>query len=132
MLGQYNLQISINYSNLNQFVAFRPELNILCVYDGILTIRDNSTIAQIGVVSKEDALTAEIRYDLCFNSLEAMYGGNFFGNIRDFFKQKVVPFAKKYGPAALQIGKTVAPLLGLGEGGAAMHRRKLKSRLHRV
>lgn len=141
MLGQYNLQIVMNVSNINPFSVtggigtnspLSPELNIICIYEGILTIQDNSTLAQIGVVSKQDALTAPIRYDFKFSALESMYGGNFFTKVRDWVRDKAIPWVKQHGPEIASVAKAVAPLVGLGEGGAALPRHHLRSRLHRI
>lgn len=147
MLGQYNLQIQVNFANINPYstsaslpynanTVLFPELNIICIYEGILTIQDNSTLAQIGVVSKQDALTAPTRYDLSFNAIEMMYGGNFFTKVRDWFKNKAIPWVKQHGPEIAKVASAVAPLVGLGEGegegGARLQRRHLKSRLHRI
>jgi hypothetical protein len=149
MLGQYNLQISLDCVNINPYstvnypasvayteanVKMQPELNIVCIYEGILTIQDNSTLAQIGVVSKQDALTAPIRYDYCFSAMEAMYGGNFFTKVRDWVKNKAIPWVKEHGPQIASVARAVAPLVGLGEGegGARLNRQQLKSRLRRI
>jgi hypothetical protein len=146
MLGQYNLQIQINVTNINPYsvggvvlpyeLAYQPEINIICVYDGILTIQNNSTLAQIGIVSKEDALTAPTRYDLSFNALENMYGGNFFTKVRDWFKNKAIPWVKEHGPQIAKVASMAAPLVGLGAhgelGGAHVRRRSLRHRLRDI
>jgi hypothetical protein len=143
MLGQYNLQVELLVQNINPYslggldpsnAALQPELNIICIYEGILTIQDNSTLAQIGVVSKQDALTAPIRYDICFSAMEAMYGGNFFTKVRDWIKNKAIPWVKEHGPTIAKVASTVAPLIGLGEGsgGASLSRRRVRSRLQRI
>ncbi len=120
------------FSVASQYI---PELNIICIYDGILTIQDNSTLAQIGIVSKEDALNAPIRYDVSYDGLQNMYGGNFFTKVRDWFKNKALPWVKEHGPQLAAAAKAAAPLVGLGQGvvgGRALPRRRVKARLHRL
>lgn len=149
MLGQYNLQIQLGVKNINPYAntapdedvpvydyPIAPEVNIICVYDGILTIQNNSTLAQIGIVSKQDALTAPTRYDLSFNAVENMYGGNFFTKVRDWFKNKAIPWVKEHGPQIAKVASMAAPLVGLGAhgelGGASIKRRSLRHRLRDI
>jgi len=165
MVGQYNLQIQVSYVNLKPSLIVGgveqnnlvPEINVTCIYPGIMTIKDNQCTAQVGIVSREQALTAPINYDTDWNELTNLYGGRYGGNFFDGLKtfgKKALGAIRTYAPAVLKGIETVAPLLGLGAqssgsalaagtlgyqaasgkggvliGGKSVDRKKLKDRL---
>jgi len=133
MLGQYNLQVKLGVTNVNQTVTLQPDLYIICVFDGVLTITNNSAFGQIGVISKQDVLTAPVRYDISYNMLEKVYGGgNFFSKFRDVLSN-IGKGIQKYAPGVLSAAKAISPVvktlfpvsspflsaIGLGEGARA-------------
>lgn len=170
MVGQYNLQIQVSFTNIKpswqvltppavnpvEYNTLTPEINVTCIYPGIMTIKDNQCSAQVGIISREQALTAPIHYDTDWNELVNLYGGrnggNFFDGLKTFGK-KALNAIRTYAPAVLKGVETVAPLLGLGAnqgsalaagsigyqaasgkggvlvGGKSVDRKKLKDRL---
>lgn len=128
MVGQYNLQIQVSFVNIKPSLIVGsveqnnlfPEINVTCIYPGIMTIKDNQCSAQIGIVSREEALSAPIIYDTDWNELTNLYGGNFFDSLKSFGK-KALNAIRTYGPQILKGIETVAPMIGLGaEQGSAM------------
>lgn len=87
-LGQFNFQISqMNITNQNQFDTIPFDLYIIAVYDGIMTLSNNSGTTQIGVVSKMDVLNAP-EADMSYNELLTVYGGgSFFSTLGDVAKK---------------------------------------------
>lgn len=104
ILGQYNLQVTLNVTNVNPTVTYSPDLYIIAVYDGVLTISNNSAIGQIGVISSRDVLTAP-NSNVNYNELQKIYGGDFFSSFKniagdvirkaDRAAQKVLPYAQQ-------------------------------------
>ena len=124
MLGTYQLQYNATFKNVNQVDTIIPTLYTIIISEGTFTIQENRSIAQIGVVSKQDVLDAELAPEVEYDSLDEMYGGNFFSGLKDI-SNSVLDVAKKALPIAREgfsIAKDVAPyaamalpLLGLGE-----------------
>ena len=59
MLGQYQLQITVNMTNTNQTNSVTPTLVICVVSEGTFTIVDNRALQQVGVISAQDVLDAK-------------------------------------------------------------------------
>jgi hypothetical protein len=129
LLDKINLQITVTATNINQTVTLRPDLYILAVSDGVLRITNGKAYAEIGVVTKEDILNADVSYKLNYNTLEKIYGGDFASAFKGF-TQDIGNAFKEYGPKALNVVKNdiipivrevapYLPLLGLGEDGGA-------------
>lgn len=131
MLGQYQLQITVNMTNTNQTNSVTPTLVICVVSEGTFTIVDNRALQQVGVISAQDVLDAKqnlpmyIDYDL----IQEVNGGNFFSGIKKFGQNildKITPYAKKafefakkaapYVKTGFDVARFALPLLGLGDG----------------
>lgn len=142
-LGQFNFQIIFNGTNMNQVDIIDFELYIVAVYDGILTLANNSGTTQQGVVTRQDVLTAPMHH-MNYNELTSIYGGgSFFSKFGDILRKganyvkdnKLI--SKGLGiiphPYA-QLGSQAANILGLGEGGVLeggrpMTRKMMRKRL---
>lgn len=125
MLGTYQLQINVNCTNCNQLAtlpipagmnslgeALRPTLYIVVVSEGIFTIENNRSIAQIGVISKDDILNSQQQAGINYNMVMAMQGaGDFFGKLKRISKD-VVRGIKKYGPQGMKIADRSCDVLG--------------------
>lgn len=126
MLGTFQLQMNVTISNPNLSNTVNYVLYIVPLSEGTFTITNNQSIAQTGVVSKEDVLSAKQNPFIDYAEAMAPYGGgNFFGGLKDFFSgaynkaKDVVNTVSPYVKTAIDVGKQVAPylpLVGLGEG----------------
>lgn len=83
VLGNFNLQIQLTCTNVNQYVTYQPDMYIIAVYDGTLVISNTSAIASIGVVTPQEVLDAPISNAISYNELQMIYGGTFFGTLKD-------------------------------------------------
>lgn len=128
MLGQYNLQIRLNITNISG-IPMTPDLYIICVYDGLLHVSNNSAWSEIGVVTPNDVLNAPLA-NISYTQLEKMYGGDFFSKFKNVLGDigrgisRGISAVRPVVEDAYRIGKAVAPLVqyglplvGLGEGG---------------
>lgn len=143
ILGQFNFQIILKGTNTNQLDTLNLELYIVAVFDGLLSLSNNSGTTQIGVVSRQDVLTAPMHH-MSYNELTSIYGGgSFFSRFGDILRKganyvkdnKLI--SKGLGiiphPYA-QLGSQAANILGLGEGGILeggrpMTRKMMRKRL---
>jgi hypothetical protein len=104
MLCQKNLQVSIDYKNclsevpgnpeLNAFNTFIPDLNIICVFDGVLEIYDNSARSYIGVINEDDVVNTPIDHSIDYNVLSKVYGGSALEKFKNI-TTKAINAAKK-------------------------------------
>lgn len=92
MLCQKNLQVTANVTNclpevaagtggtynnyINRFNTFSPDLNIICVFDGVLEVYDNSARSYIGVINEDDVVNTPIDHSIDYNVLSRIYGGS--------------------------------------------------------
>lgn len=83
VLDKINFQVQAQIRNVNQANAIKPDLYVICVYDGYLDIFDNSATAIIGAVTGSDILTTPITYDISYHEMQKIYGGDFFSKVRD-------------------------------------------------
>ena len=124
MLGQYMLQVQLNITNINQNVTLYPELYIIVVNDGTLTITPSQCMGSIGVPSVEQVLNAPMA-PFSFHDLHNVYGGGFFDSFKNFLGKahsfikdnqlvSKVLGALPYGPT--QVASNIAKQLGYGEG----------------
>lgn len=149
LLGTYQLQFQADIKNPSYSDSINYTLYTVIVSEGSFTIMDNRSVAQIGVISKEDVLEAKSNPFIDWDDSRGLYGGDFFGSVGDFFKnlpgnvmkgvEAVAPVVKK----GVEIAKDFAPLLplvGLGKkhakkrgrgvvGGRMMKRHELKQRM---
>ncbi len=109
--------------------------------EGTFNIMNNTSLSQIGVVSKLDVLNAQSSPMVDYKAIKNIYGGDFFNDIRNFGNtvwsgvKSAVPFVKN----VMQVGKDLLPLVGLGEGGCKgsalvggrrMRKKSLRDRLY--
>ncbi len=149
-LGQFNFQISqMNITNQNQYDTIPYDLYIIAVYDGIMTLSNNSGTTQIGVHNKMDVLNAPDS-DLSYNELTSVYGGgSFFSTLGDIAKRgvgflrdsKLISHGLSAipNPTAQAVG-SVARTLGFGEdagasagilmGGKPLSKKMMRQRLN--
>lgn len=85
MLCQKNLQVELNVTNcmvatgndvIDAFNTFSPDLNIICVFDGVLEIFDNSARSYVGVINEDDVVNTPIDHSIDYNVLGKIYGGS--------------------------------------------------------
>lgn len=104
---------SINYS-----------FYVVTVTDGVLSIPGSGqSLTQIGVVKASDVINNHGPI-MEYNTMEGFEGGDFMGGrggekIKKFFKDKVAPWLREYGPQIIKaVGKVILPSIGLGDGGS--------------
>lgn len=97
VIGNFNLQIQMQVTNQNQYQNIKPDMYIVCVFDGTLVISNTSAMASIGVASREDVLMAPVAHNISYNELEKIYGGDFFSKFKGFLGD-VNSFLRKYKP----------------------------------
>ncbi len=136
IMGNYNLQVQVDYFNPNPVNDVLYDMYLICVYDGIVSVGAGSAFKQLGVISHSDVLNQSDDNAIPYHVLEKVYGGDFFSSVRDFGKKafdilrKGHDFAKdkkllskglKFipGPAG-PIASTVADVLGYGADGSAL------------
>lgn len=85
MLGTYQLQMSVTFTNPNASSAINYDLYIVTVSEGALTIQDNRAITQIGCFSQNDVINSLNAPFVDYNHLMKMRGASFWGNVKDFF-----------------------------------------------
>jgi hypothetical protein len=155
-LGTFQLQLTANFQNVSTDTAnINYTLYIVVVSEGTFTIMENRSIAQIGVMSKQDVLHAQSLPYVDYDMVQKYYAGDFFGSIGDFLNRAysgikhvasdVASGAERaidLGNKALPIVKAVAPLIpgmrgkgtsggnvvGGKRGGAMMSRSELRER----
>lgn len=85
MLCQKNLKVTVEVQNccpvsavagITTFNTFAVDLNIICVYDGVLEIYDNSARSYIGVINEDDVVNTPIDHSIDYNLLGKIYGGS--------------------------------------------------------
>jgi hypothetical protein len=98
MLGTYQLQLRVDAVNVNTVDAITPTLYVIVISEGTLTIANNTTTAQIGVVTPQDDITARHMPMIDYNSIREAYGGNFLSGLKDFGRGFVKGFKGVVGP----------------------------------
>jgi hypothetical protein len=138
MLGQFQLQVTLNVVNTNQTNSITPTLVICVVSEGTFTILDNRSVSQIGVVSAQDVLDAKQHLSdyIDYESIQEINGGNFLSGLKKFghnlfegiksgalkayeIGKKIAPYVKT-GLDIAQTAAKFAPLLGLGDEGGVL------------
>lgn len=125
VLGNFNLQIQMTCTNVNQYLTIQPDMYIIAVYDGTLVISNTSAMASIGVATAQEVLDAPVNYNISYNELEKIYGGDFFSSFKNFLG-KANNFLKNTKIASNVLGAIPHPYaqipgqvlknLGYGEG----------------
>jgi hypothetical protein len=112
LVGSYQFQISnLNCTNISA-ASKSAVVNLLFVYDGVMTIDlSGNVVRQQGVVSKDDVLRSSSLPRGVFYSNQLLVGGSF----KSFFKgiknaaKKGADLAREYGPKALELIKQYGP-----------------------
>lgn len=133
--GVYNLQLSVRCKNAKSY-ACTPELYVVPIYAGTMTLTMNQAITSLSVLSQADVLeaAAEAREDGAISS-EQLEGSGMWGDIKRGV-DKALPYirgARKVGqvvsksipdPRAQAVGQVldVAEQLGLGGAKYRQHR----------
>jgi len=155
-LGQYQLQVQVQCTNVNQTTSITPTLYLVPVLEGVYTIEGlGRASTNVGVISSTDILDAQSRPFINYKDIEHINGGDFFSGLRDFGKSilsglqhahdyvksnKLLSSGLSVIPHPLaQVGSTVARSLGYGMddefgdgvlvGGMHMGRSELRRRL---
>jgi hypothetical protein len=138
-LGTFQLQLTANFQNVQQNTVAASStvaytLYIVVVSEGTFTIMENRSIAQIGVMSKQDVLHAKSMPFVDYDMVQKYYGGDFFGSIGDFLNrvysgvkhvasdvasgaERAVDIANKAMPIVKEIAPLVPRLRGRGTSG---------------
>jgi hypothetical protein len=92
------LQMTVNIQN-HTGSSYNYVLYVMTLTEGVLSIERGHVVTQIGTASRADIMNAKLNMSpyLDFNDLEfidASYQG---GNLKSFFKNKVLPFVQEHG-----------------------------------
>lgn len=123
LLGTYQLQINVTFTNPNASSAVNYDLYIITVSEGCLTIEDNRAVTQIGVMSQNDVVNSLNAPFVDYNHLMKMRGASFWGNVKDFFSDAARGVKKAYdvvSPYVIPAVKTaleLKKLAGMGLSG---------------
>jgi hypothetical protein len=102
VLGTYQFQITVNYTNVNTVETIKYQLMVVSVSEGMFTVDKQTSMGQIGVVAPEEILN-DMSIPIA-DYYSAMQGANFYGGA---FMDTV----KKYGKKALSGLNAVLPAL---------------------
>ncbi len=113
---------NLNVGSQNGLVApFNAALNlvlyIVTISEGCLTIEDNRSVTQIGVMSQNDVLNSLNAPLVDFNEVKKFAGASFWSNVKDFFSDVGHGVKKAYdtiAPIARVVAPIIRPLLGVG------------------
>ena len=80
------LSFSINVENINQNDTIGVQLTTVLVYDGLMTVSNNSMSTQIGVISERDVVETRKDRDnyIDWSSAHSIFGGGLFGKLGHF------------------------------------------------
>jgi hypothetical protein len=116
LVGNYQFTVNFNILNTHNTETITYTAFILVINEGSFSVINGSAIKQIGVVTSEDALNAYNLPEASYMASEGVYGGDFFGSLKRFFTP-IYEFGKKVFPyvkGAIDVGRVVGPLVGLG------------------
>ena len=119
-------QIKCNFTNINQTQSIIPTLYLVFISEGIWTIENLNSIAQIGVLSKTDILNAHQQPPINYKATNNVYGGDFLADLRRFGHKLMhglktaAPYLKTAADVAVKAAPFVLPLVGLGEDHAGV------------
>jgi hypothetical protein len=80
------LSFSINVENINQIDTIGVQLTTVLVYDGLMTISNNSMATQIGIISERDVVETRKDRDnyVDYKSAQSIFGGDLFSKLGHF------------------------------------------------
>ncbi len=111
------LQVTLNYTNLNRSGPIFYSIYVITADDGLVTINNGASYIQNSVVGVNDLLNlseSPPEYTTSDALLQSKEGGNIFGNIKSFI-QKNLPLFKQIFDVGKQVAPIVAPLFGMGD-----------------
>lgn len=138
VLGQYQLQFTVNMINTNPTQTFIPTLYCVVVSEGAFNVINGSCNHKIGVLTHSDVLNSRLAPSITMNDLHNVYGGG----IGDFFRsivsgaegafkgiKKVLPVAEQilkviphpYAQRAAEGVRTVRNVVGGGTSGGILY-----------
>lgn len=105
--GQNQIQLTINYSNPNEFDNINYDLYIINIKAGVIVKQPGSTTVLSSLLSADDILNAPmIPESMDVIRDDFMRGGSILDSIKSGIK-RIAPHAQK----ALEVGKTALPLI---------------------
>lgn len=111
MLEKNQLQVTVDFHNVNQVETFVPELSLIIVYEGVFTISDTMTVSQIGILNKMDVIKAgEKTNEVDYFMIRDAYGGNFFSGLKEVGR-KFISGAKQVAKHGKVIAENLPAIL---------------------
>ena len=102
MNGLYNFQVTVKFVNPSAAMV-NYTLYIVTLTSGLVTIKDNGTVTQTGLITREDVLSAQVAPSMSYTEAAKLVGGDFFGNLKNILSR---------GADAVQsVGKYAIPVL---------------------
>lgn len=86
MNGLYNFQITVNYVNPSAYPV-NYTLYVVTLTSGLVTIKDNGTVTQTGLITREDVLSAQTAPSMSYQEAVQLVGGDFFGNLKNILSR---------------------------------------------
>lgn len=117
MNGTYQLQMEVTVTNRSS-ASITPTLYVVISNEGTFTIQNNSAYSQIGVISKQDVLSAQEQSGINYNELKYMAGAAFFKNFGRKMKntlRKLASYAKPAIGTARELAPIAKDLVALGK-----------------
>ena len=80
------LSFSINVENVNQNDTIGVQITTCLIYDGLITISNNSMASQVGIISERDVVETRKDRDnyVDYKSAQSIYGGDLFSKLGHF------------------------------------------------
>ena len=100
MAGKFQLLVRTRIKNVNVVDAIVPELWVIIIDEGIMTIEGRMTTQNIGILTASDVRRAETAPKIDYFSIEDAYGGNFLSGLKDI-SRGVLASAKRLGSQSL-------------------------------
>lgn len=131
LLENIQLQVNIDFTNLNLSEAITFSFYIICVNEGTFTIdtTNNSARQQIGVISRQEILDAALLDKIDYNHAINMWGGDLVSSVKSglkhiqSFAKSAAPYAKKaiqwgvkYGPKIIEGIEGIESLASVAAG----------------
>lgn len=135
-VGQFNLQLTITYTNQSNVEVVAPQLTIVTVNSGVFVTHEGSSSLYLGLLSREDVLTASQSQPIGHAQVRRLLGNGFLDKLKSFgstaFKalKAVAPhalplvrqYAEKSDNPKLQMLSKGLKMAGYGKGSAKHHK----------
>ena len=145
LLGTFQFQVTnIGLTNVNSTKSIQPELWYWFVNEGTFNVMNNTSLSQIGVISKMDVLNSANAPIVSYKAAKHIHGANFLDDLKSVGRDVwsgVKSAIKEVKEPVKDIGEMYRSFQGRGDdsdeeggvlvGGARMHRRKMLHRLRR-